>query len=180
MSKPKLFPGFPKGERGILRVGVIETAKKFANGSGTKTEQVSTILNVLADGLQNESIYENIFRKIHSGYPELSRWWNQEMFQKRGGQMGTGELLMAEVGSDGEADQATKGIDPSGFNLLQLQVIASKFDGPMVRISTHPDFAEQLNIFNEILWTIQISIFKPGELDKLAAIFRNSSGRNWS
>jgi len=178
--KQKLFPGFPKGERGILRVGVIETAKKFANGNGTKTKQLATILNVLADGLENEAIYQTLHQKINANYAELSRWWNQEMFQKRGGKMGTGELLMADVGSDSEADQATKGIDPAGFHLLQMQLLATKSDGPAARISTHPEFAEQLNIFNQMIWTIHIAIFKPGELDKLATIFRNSSGRNWS
>jgi hypothetical protein len=180
MSKPKLFPGFPKGERGILRVGVIETAKKLANGSGTKNNQLVTILNVLADGLENEAIYQTLHQKLNANYGELSRWWNQEMFQKRGGQMGTGQLIMTDVDSDSEAGQATKGIDPTGFHLLQMQLLATKSDGPMARMSTHPEFAEQLNIFNQMLWTIHIAVFKPGELDRLATIFRNSSGRNWS
>jgi hypothetical protein len=180
MSKPKLFPGFPKGDNGVLRVGVLETSKKFSNGTGTKTKQICTILNVLADGMQNEGIYQTVHQKINANYAELSRWWNQEMFQKRGGQMGTGQLIMTDVSSDGEADEATKGIDPNGFYLLQMQLLATKSDGPMARMSTHPEFAEQLNIFNQMLWTIHIAVFKPGELDRLATIFRNSSGRNWS
>jgi hypothetical protein len=180
MSKPKLFPGFPKGEGGILRTGITETSKKFSNGTGKKTNQLCTILNVLADGMQNEAIYQTLHQKINDNYEELSRWWNQEMFQKRGGQMGTGQLIMVNVGSDREADEVTKGIDPIGFNLLQAQLLATKSDGPASRISTHPEFEEQLNIFNHMLWAIHISIFKPGELDKLASIFRNSSGKNWS
>lgn len=180
MSKPKLFPGFPKGDNGVLRVGIIETVKKLSNGSGAKNNQLCTILNVLADGMQNEGIYQTLHQKTNSNYRELSNWWNKDMFQKRGGQMGTGELVIADVGSDNEADQATKGIEPSGFYLLQMQLLATKSDGPMARMSAHPEFVEQLNVFNQLLWIIHISIFKPGELDKLATIFRNSSGRNWS
>jgi hypothetical protein len=180
MSKPKLFPGFPKGDSGVLRVGIIETVKKLSNGSGAKNNQLCTILNVLADGMQNEGIYQTLHQKTNSNYRELSNWWNKDMFQKRGGQMGTGQLLMADVGSDSEADEATKGLDPTGFHLLQMQLLATKSDGPAARMSAHPEFAEQLNVFNQLLWIIHISIFKPGELDKLATIFRNSSGRNWS
>ena len=178
--KQTLFPGFPKGENGVLRVGILETAAKFSRGEGTKTKQICTILNVLADGMQNESIYQNLHQKTNTSYIELSNWWNKDMFQKRGGKMGTGELLMADVGSDDEADQATKGMDPAGFHLLQLQLLATKADGPMARMSYDKNFAEQLNVFNQLLWTIHISIFKPGELDKLATIFRNSSGRSWA
>jgi hypothetical protein len=178
--KQTLFPGFPKGDNGVLRVGIIETAKKLSNGSGSKNNQLCTILNVLADGMQNEAIYQTLHQKTNSNYRELSNWWNKDMFQKRGGKMGTGELVMADIGSDSEADEATKGIDPNGFYLLQMQLLATKSDGPMARMSSDRNFAEQLNVFNQLLWIIHISIFKPGELDKLATIFRNSSGRNWS
>jgi hypothetical protein len=58
--------------------------------------------------------------------------------------------------------------------------MATKADGPLLRMSTDPDFGEELKCFNEILWIIFISVFKPGGLDKLSSIFRRNSGKNWA
>jgi hypothetical protein len=158
----------------------METAKKFYNGSGDRSKQLGTIFSVLGDALSDESLYEDIFKKLHPDYQTLSDWWNKEMFQKRGGKMGTGELLMADAGSDKEADEATRGIDAQAFNLLQMQLLATKSDGPFSKISASKNFPEELKIFNEILWIIFISIFKPGGLDNLSSIFRKNSGKNWA
>ena len=179
MSKPILFPGFPKGERGVIKMGVIKTAESFSKGD-IRSKQLGTIMSVLGDALSDESLYEEIFKKLHPEYQSISDWWNKEMFQKRGGQMGTGQLIAADVDADKEAEEATRGIDPEGFNFLQMQLMATKADGPLVRMSTDSNFGEQLKIFNEILWIIFISIFKPGGLDNLSSIFRKNSGKNWA
>ena len=94
--------------------------------------------------------------------------------------MGTGQLMAIDVDSDKEAEEATRGIDPEGFNFLQMQLMATKPDGPLVGMSTDSNFREELKIFNEILWIIFISVFKPGGLDNLSSIFRRNSGKNWA
>lgn len=180
MSKPKLFPGFPKGDRGVIKMGVTKTAEAFSNGN-TRSKQLGTIMSVLADALSDESLYQEIFKKIHPDYQGLSDWWNKEMFQKRGGQMGTGQLMAIEVDKDKEAEEATRGMDPEGMHFLQMQLMASKPGGPItMMMGGGPEKAEEIAIFHEILWIIFISIFKPGGLDKLSSIFRKNSGRNWA
>lgn len=179
MSTNKLFPGFPKGEHGVIKMGVIKTAEAFSKGD-TRSKQLGTIMSVLGDALSDESLYAEIFKKLHPDYQSMSDWWNKEMFQKRGGQMGTGQQMAIAVDSDKEAEEATQGIDPEGFNFLQMQLMATKADGPLLRMSTDPDFGEELKCFNEILWIIFISVFKPGGLDKLSSIFRRNSGKNWA
>lgn len=179
MSTNKLFPGFPKGERGVVKMGAIKTAEAFSRGDA-RSKQLGIIMSVLSDALSDESLYEEIFKKLHPDYPELSNWWNKEMFQKRGGQMGTSQQIAINVDADKEADEATRGMDPEGFNFLQLQIMATKADNSLVRMSTNPNFAEELKCFNEILWIIFISIFKPGGLDKLSSVFRKNSGKNWA
>ena len=179
MGKPKLFPGFPKGERGIIKTGVMETAKNFNQG-GAKSKQLGAIMSVLGDALSDESLYEEIYKKIDVNYNELGDWWNNEWFKKRGGKIGTGEYIVTEIDSDEEAEKAIEGIDPRGFYLLQMQLMASKSDGVLVKLEFTPDFAEQISIFNRILWTIFISTFKPGGLDKLSSVFREKSGKNWA
>jgi hypothetical protein len=180
MNTPKLFPGFPKGDRGVIKMGVMKTAESFSRGSA-RSKQLSTIMSVLADALSDESLYQEIFKKIHPDYQELSNWWNKEMFQKRGGQMGTGQLMAIEVDKDREAEEATQGMDPEGMHFLQSQLMASKAGGPItMMLGRDPERAEEIAIFHEILWIVFISIFKQGGLDKLSSIFRKNSGRNWA
>lgn len=179
MNKAKLFPGFPKGERGVIKMGAIKTAEAFSRGN-TRSKQLGTIMSVLGDALSDESLYEEIFKRLRPEYQSLSDWWNKEMFQKRGGKMGTGQLMAIDIDRDREAEEATRGIDPEGFNFLQMQLMAAKPDGPLVGMSQNPNFREELKCFNEILWFIFMSIFKPGGLDKLSSIFRENSGKNWA
>jgi hypothetical protein len=62
----KLFPGFPQGDFGALREGVIKTANFFSEDGGEKNKKIANILSVLGDAMQNQQLYQEISSILES------------------------------------------------------------------------------------------------------------------
>jgi hypothetical protein len=181
----KLFPGFPQGDFGALREGVIKTANFFSEDGGEKNKKIANILSVLGDAMQNQQLYQEIYKEIGKVYDMYQNWWNREVYVgAAGGKLGSGGLVALEPEEMPKqlADEV-KDVSHQGLYLLAMQTHLTKPSEQLSRMGMHPDFPEQLEVFNRILWFIYIAIFYPNGVNMISKIFISKSfksGKNWA
>jgi hypothetical protein len=184
MNKPKLFPGFPQGDFGALREGIIRTASLFAEEGGEKNRKIASVLSVLGDAMADQKLYENVYKGVEKDYTMYHNWWNREMYKNLGGEIGSGKLIaLAPDEMPKHISDAVEGVSYQGMYLLQMQIQASKYGGQLSRMGTHPDFDEQLNVFHKIIWFVYMAILYPNGLNMISKIFisnSSKSGKNWA
>ena len=180
----RLFPGFPQGDFGALRKGVIETAKIFSEDGGEKNKKIANIFSVFGDAMENQELYQEIYKDISKVYDMYQNWWNREVYTNLGGKSGSGNQIALEIGEIPKklADEI-KDVSYQGLYLTVMQTQATKPSGQLSKMGMHPDFSEQLEVFNRILWFIYIAIFYPNGVNEISKIFLSKSlksGRNWA
>lgn len=103
-------------------------------------------------------------------YKELNQFWNVEVFDKMGGVRGSGNFSTAETekakGETGiDMEAMVDGIDPEGFNNLQVILPFMK----EVPAKSPEDFLV-FKLFETIFWAIFICTFKEDYIPKLTEI----------
>lgn len=182
MNKKIPFPGFPKGDFGILRKSILLTAKDFSECkeepeiSDERNKKIATILNILAEGMSDEYLYQEIYKEVDNNFDMYSNWWNREVYESAGGQIGSGQKIVADLENTKnpitlKLTETCLGLSFDGFEKLQKQLLFTESSGPLERMSFDPDFPEQLRVFNKIIWLIFMSIFYPNGINMISKIF---------
>jgi len=188
MNKKIPFPGFPKGDFGTIRKTILLTAKDFSECkeepeiSDVRNKKIATLLNILADGMTNEYLYQEIYKEVENNFEMFRNWWNREAYESVGGEIGSGKKIMVDLENNKDPRvlklaQHCLGLSLDGFEKLQRQLLYTESPSPLESMSFDPNFPEQLRVFNKIIWMIFMSIFYPNGLSMVTKMFIKASSK---
>ena len=174
--KPKPFPGAPLQGGHFFPIKIIQIGGEFLKGN-QKSQIVGKTLKNLGIIMLSPKEYFDLYQGVLDYYKDLSDFWNKEIFQKAGGQIGSGKPVDYEVDCESEISKMIDGIDIQLLNMLfaMIQMTNDKSYLTMLNKGKNPDFLEQCEIFNMLLWTVYMSIFEKKYMYRTEILFDSIS-----
>lgn len=170
------FSGAPLMGGFFFPIILASMGQDLLNRSGGKNISLGNLLLNISKLVSNDSVlYFNLFQEMNKINSELSPWWN-ENYKRMGGTLGSGKNIMKDVSTtrdetDEDFQAQLEGIDPSVFNKFQ-GLVTMLGDRNHIRkfidksMGSENIQLEQIEILRGILFTVFMSIFKPGYLRK--------------
>jgi len=165
----KAFPGPPMGMGMIIPIK-IKQASEFLNRGNERSKKLSRIMSGIFESMiQPGPRYFSLYEKIGDAYPKMSKFWNDEVFNKMSGKPDMVEVGDVKKNTGIDFEELVSGIDPEGFNYLQATIMFVK----NVRNHAQKESADEIErceIFYPMLWSVYISVFKDEYLDEILDI----------
>lgn len=165
-----------------IRIQVIETSRNIANAlyaGNDVSKRMGRILNITISVLErSDARFDRMREELQSVYEDMSRVHNK-VYQDLGGRMGSGGFVGVDIdeaeGKTGlEFNRLLDGIDPEGFNNLQLSISGLRHLMGKLTLSDGAPFRTQEVIFLERLefshWITLMSLYESKHRDRVLKI----------
>lgn len=168
----KPFPGSPETFNLIFSRNLFDSSMELEKHGTQRSLQFGEILQGLSLCLLAPRSYFDLFMKIAPYYGELNSFWNNEVYAKNGGTIGSGQTLMVDVDAVGVDTSILNEIHPASFNLVMGLVSFTQDEKAIAGIpGVSEEMKEQMMILNQILWAIYMSVFNPSFFDRNVEVF---------
>lgn len=170
------FPGSPRGFNLVFSQHLSEATDELQKNGTERSLQLADILGALSMCLLSSRSYFDLFIRIGGYYPELQSFWNEEVYKKNGGVIGTGVGKLKDSNEITVDKSIVDQLPPESVNLIGgiLSFTQNKDE-----IDNIPDVDDQLReqmlIFNQMIWAIYMGLFNPKFFEKNLETFVTSA-----
>jgi len=169
------FPGAPEPFVGPFTDTLIEAIRSSSNGDLNPRFRVA--FDALSLCLVTPRSYFDLYMDVMSIYPRISNVWNDEVFARNGGELGSGKMMTMDV------DASIEGVDmsivkqlDSGFVAVLMGMVSFSQDQKILR-QMDDTTAEQLSCYNRIVWLLYMSLFRREWFDEVIGVFEQAAKR---
>jgi hypothetical protein len=167
--EPSVFPGVPDGLNLVLSKQLFEASLKLDAMGNDTSVQLSEVYQSLSLCLLVPSSYFELFRSIGEYYDEMHDYWNNEVFIKNGGRLGSSIKFELEKDDSIIDSSILDELDPEAFNLMMGLVFYTQ-DQDVIK-DYSGDNKEKFSILNRVFWAVYMGLFKREYFEKNYATF---------
>ena len=169
------FPGAPEPFVGPFSDTLLEAIR--SSSKGDLNPRFLVAFDALNLCLFTPRSYFDLYQDVMSIYPRISNVWNDEVFVRNGGELGSGKMMTLDV------DASIEGVDMSivkqldaGFVAVLMGMVSFSQDPKILR-KMDETTSEQLSCYNRIVWLLYMSLFRKTWFDEVIGVFERGARR---